>query len=292
MGEHRQKVDHRVSMEVTKRVWIPVSFVLGARHIVRPYHGSYDDAEKTHVVGFGHKDGGDKRHRSSIRYVGINYPGGGSIDGLTRSIEVDRRIVWSVKHDNRLVQNDETRSSKVMTFDEEYDEVKTEAALDIMSNFSGSGTVLGIGGSVSGSTHSHIAGSTFKYNKKKTERIIDTSARICYPGPVYRDDITNGIVTGRTLVQEGPIWLVERPVATVHTITPVTQWGVWDARMELNLYDWAGNYGILPKGEHKNKLTFSGFSELISFLKGDLILQYKWSRGDLRETERRRQARP
>ena len=183
MGKHRQKVDYHMSLEFTKRVWIPLALVLGARHIVRPFHGAYDDAEKTLAVGFGYKDGGDKRHRSRIRYVGINYPGGGSFDGKTRSIEVDRRVVWSVKHDNRLVQNDETRSSKVMTFDEEYDEVKTEAALDVMSNFSGSGEVLGIGGSVSGSTHTHIAGSTFKYNKKKTERVVDTSARICYPAP-------------------------------------------------------------------------------------------------------------
>ena len=72
-------------------------------------------------------------------------------------------------------------------------------------------------------------------------------------------------------------------MATVHTITPVTQWGIWDARMELNLYDWAGNYGVLPSGKHKNELEFSGVSELISFMKGDLILQYKWSKGIYKE---------
>ena len=51
------------------------------------------------------------------------------------------------------------------------------------------------------------------------------------------------------LLQEGPIWIVERPVVTMHTVTPVEQWGVWDARIILNLEDWAGNYGILPGRE-------------------------------------------
>ena len=126
----------------------------------------------------------------------------------------------------------------------------------------------------------HTEASTFQYNKKKEEVVLDTSAHLRYPGPLYRDDVNEkGVVISRTLVQEGPIWLIERPVATVHTITPVTQWGIWTSRVKLNIYDWAGNYGLLPKGKHKNELEFSGFNELISFMKGDLVLQYKWSAG-------------
>ena len=44
----------------------------------------------------------------------------------------------------------------------------------------------------------------------------------------------------------------------------------------MNLYDWAGNYGPMPKGKHDNKLQFSGVSELVSFMQGDLVLRYKW----------------
>ena len=39
--------------------------------------------------------------------------------------------------------------------------------------------------------------------------------------------------------------LIERPVLTLQTVTPMTQYGIWDcARLHLNLYDWAGNYGV------------------------------------------------
>ena len=53
--------------------------------------------------------------------------------------------------------------------------------------------------------------------------------------------------------------------------------------LALNVEDWAGNYGLLPGGEHKNELEFSGVNELISFMKGDLVLQYKWSKGMYRK---------
>ena len=70
--------------------------------------------------------------------------------------------------------------------------------------------------------------------------------------------------------------MVERPVSTIHTITPITQWGIWDARIVLNVEDWAGYHGALPSGEHKNILKFAAIRELIDFLEKDLVLQYKW----------------
>ena len=91
--------------------------------------------------------------------------------------------------------------------------------------------------------------------------------RIFYPGPVYRDDYDDdGKLIGRTLVQEGEIWLVDRPVEVVHTITPITQEGIWDAAITLDLENWAGNYGVLPDGEHKNVLEFGNLADLLSFM--------------------------
>ena len=51
---------------------------------------------------------------------------------------------------------------------------------------------------------------------------------------------------------------------------------MWDAQIVLNIEDWAGNYGIMPNGEHDNVLEFSGANELISFMQGDLVLRYRW----------------
>ena len=284
MAEHRQRVDKRVSRDIINRVINPLLLDLGARYLVRPYLGRYDDEEKTLNWGLGHKNHGDKRHRSAVVFQGITYRDGVKDTGRTRKIEVNRRILWTVKHDNRLAQNDETRGIKELVFDESYNEVKTDFSIDIVTNFSAAaqGTIAGIGGNISQSinTHTHAGESTFQYNKKKTERVIDTSTRLRYPGPVFIDTYDKlGRVSGRKMVEEGPIWLIDCPVATVHTITPITQWGIWDARIKLNVYDWAGNYGLLPKGKNKNELEFSSFNELIDFMEGDLVLQYPWTAG-------------
>ena len=93
--------------------------------------------------------------------------------------------------------------------------------------------------------------------------------RLFYPGPIRDAD-------GR-LVEEGPIWLVDRPVSTIHTVTPIVQWGIWDARIRLNIEDWAGYHSVMPKGEHWNILEFTGPDELAAFMQRDLVLRYKWS---------------
>ena len=51
------------------------------------------------------------------------------------------------------------------------------------------GEFSGIGGSVTTTTEAraHTEVKTNKYDLKKREVMLDTSARICYPGPVYRD---------------------------------------------------------------------------------------------------------
>ena len=101
--------------------------------------------------------------------------------------------------------------------------------------------------------------------------MIDTTAHLCYPGPLYRiDEDENGIVIGRTLVEEGSIWLIKCWVETVQTVKPIVQEGIWDSAISLNIEDWAGNYGVMPNGEHDNVLEFANIDELISFMEGDL----------------------
>ena len=64
----------------------------------------------------------------------------------------------------------------------------------------------------------------------------------------------------------------------LQTTTPMTQYGVWDCGiLHLNVYDWAGNHGALPGGEHNNELKLNGLGELLDLIKGNLVLQYKWS---------------
>ena len=140
-----------------------------------------------------------------------------------------------------------------------------------MQRFSASaqGEVLGIGGSVSSTTEvrAHTEVKTNKYDRKRTETVLDTSAHILYPGPVYRDDYdANGQLSGRTLVQEGEIWLVDRPIEVIHTVTPIEQEGTWDAAIKLDLENWAGNYGPMPEGEHWNVLQFGNMTELLNFM--------------------------
>ena len=93
MAEHRERVDKRMSREAIRRVFIPLCLDLGARYLVRPYLGEYNDEEKTVAWGLGHKKHGDKRHRTHITFQGINYRDGEKHEGVTQSIEVDRHLV-------------------------------------------------------------------------------------------------------------------------------------------------------------------------------------------------------
>ena len=192
MAEHRERVDLRMMREINRRVMTPLLIDLGARYLVRPYMGKYDDEEKSCRWGFGHKKHGDKRHRTTVTYQGINYVDGEMKDGKTYSRVEDRYSAWSVQHDNRLVQNDETITKKVVSYEETYNQIETFSSLDLMQRFSATaqGEIAGIGGSVTTTTEAkaHTEVSTEKYDRKRREVVLDTSARIFYPGPVYRDD--------------------------------------------------------------------------------------------------------
>ena len=157
------------------------------------------------------------------------------------------------KHDNRLVANEENVNVKIASFNEQYNRIRTFTSLDLIQRFSGSakGEVLGIGGSVQSSTevHAHTEVETEKWGRTKQEMVLEDHVRIAYPGPILDAD-------GR-VVEAGNIWLIERPVATLHTITPITQHGLWDcAEIALDLENWTGERpgSILPDGEHWNVL--------------------------------------
>ena len=281
MSEHREQVDKHMMQQINRRVLTPLLIDLGARYLVKPYLGEYDDEEKTASWGFGYKKHGDKRHRTSVSYLGINYIDGEMVDGKTYQRVSDRYSAWSVKHDNRFVQNKEVVTKKVVSYEETYNQIETLTTLDLMQRFTATaqGEFAGIGGSVSSTSEAraHTEVATQKYDLKKREVILDSSAEIVYPGPVYRTDYdASGQVSGRTLVQEGEIWFVDRPVEVIHTVTPVEQEGTWDAAIKLDLENWAGNYGPMPDGKHWNVLEFASLKELQSFMQKDLVLQYKW----------------
>ena len=256
------------------RVIVPLCLDLGARYIRSPEQWGYDDEEKTLKWGLGWKKHGDKRMRTDITFQGIQYRDGDRDEGRTRETEMGRRIGWSRKHDNRLVQNDETVVVKIASFEESFNKIRSFSSLDLMQRFSATaqGEFMGIGGSVSSTTeakaHTELEAETF--NRIKKELIIDDSVRLFYPGPILNAD-------GR-LVEEGEIWLVDRPVSTIHTVTPITQWGIWDARIRLNIEDWAGYHGVMPQRQAlETCLEFTGLDELAAFMQRDLVLRYKWS---------------
>ena len=284
----RERVDKSKSRQVIKRVILPFYIDLGAKHLVDNFYmGMYDHENKSISYGLGHKRHGDKRHRSSVKFEGIYYKDGKQIEGKTTEIEIDHRLGWSRRIDNRKVANKVTVAEKVILFEETFNKLRTLSSLDIVNNFSASaqGEISGIGGSVSSSTTTsiHTELETEKMNHTKKERIIDDTTTLDYPGPVlFEDDVfdDDGNLLHRkgSIQYSGDVWLIERPVLKLQTMTPMTQWGVWDcARLHLNIYDWAGNYGQLPGGKHKNEFVLNGFSELLDLMKGNLVLQYPWS---------------
>ena len=206
----------------------------------------------------------------------------------TITIEIDHRIGWSRKLDNRWVANRVTVAEKIVSFEETFNKLRSLLfSLDIMNSLTASakGEIAGIGGSVSqtSSIHAHTEVETEKMNHVKRERIIDDTTVLDYPGPVlFREDVfeEDGTLLHRrgSVQYPGEVWLVDRPVLKLQTTTPMTQWGIWDcARLHLNVYDWAGNFGALPKGKHKNEMVLNGLGEFLDLLKGNLVLQYPWT---------------
>ena len=51
MAQHREQVDKRMMREINRKVITPLLLDLGARYLVKPYMGKYDDEEKTATVG-------------------------------------------------------------------------------------------------------------------------------------------------------------------------------------------------------------------------------------------------
>ena len=149
---------------------------------------------KASPTALGHKVHGDKRHRSAVTFEGIYYKDGKQIEGKTTTVEIDHRIGWSRKLDNRKVANKVTVAEKIISFEETFNKLRTLTSLDIMTSFSASaqGEIAGIGGNVSQSlqTHAHTEVETEKMNHVKKERIIDDTTVLDYPGPViYEADV-------------------------------------------------------------------------------------------------------
>ena len=253
----RERIDKTMSRETVKRAIIPVVKHWGARHLVRPFLGRYDHENKSLAWGLGYLH--DKRHRTRALFEGIYYADGKKHEGETATVEIDHRVGWSRRIDNRLVATPVTVAEKIVSFEETFNKFRTFSSLDIASSFTATaqGEISGIGGSVShtSSVAAHTEIETEKMNHVKRERIIDDTSVLDYPGPVlWEDDVID--VDGSVLCRKGSIrypgevWLVERPVLKLQTTTPMTQWGIWDCgRLHLNIYDWAGNYRDTAKGQ-------------------------------------------
>ena len=92
MGEHRERVDLAMMRQINRRVIVPLLIDLGARYLVKPYLGNYNDELQTARWGFGHKPGGDKRMRSSGAYQGIHYIDGDMDESKTYQVVTDRSL--------------------------------------------------------------------------------------------------------------------------------------------------------------------------------------------------------
>ena len=225
MAEHREKVDRRMSLEVVKRVIVPLCMDLGARYLVRPYLGRYSDEDKTIKWGLGHKKHGDKRHRTHATFTGIVYRDGERTEGATRS---QSRLTGASAGQAastttgwwRTRKTSTSRSRRTMRRTTRSAPSPVARSDPALQRDRAKGEVLGIGGSVQSSTevHAHTEVETEKWGRTKQEMVLEDQVRIAYPGPIRDAD-------GR-VVEPGNIWLIERPVATLHTITPITQHGL------------------------------------------------------------------
>ena len=119
-------------------------------------------------------------------------------------------------------------NEKIQSYEESFNKLRTFTSADLLQRFSSTaqGEIAGIGGSVTSTTEArlHTEIETEKFNRKRSERIIEDDVTIEYPGPLLSP---NGYV-----IEEGNIWLIKRSVQTIQTITPMTAYGIWDSPIE------------------------------------------------------------
>ena len=284
---NRQQIDRQMSLKLINKVLSPLADDLGAKYLVPPALMNYDHENKSIKWRFGYDGHGDKRRHTDATLDGTFIRDGELIEGKVQTIERDARIGWTRKHDNRLVQNREVVDVSLMLYEEKFNKLRSLTSLDVLSELTvaAQGEIAGIGGSVSQHTSvsAHTEIETEKFNHTKKEQVIKDTVTIEYPGPVlYEANVLadDGAILHRQgdVEHPGDVWLIERPIMSIQTIQPVTQWGIWDVgKIRLNLYDWAGNRGIMPSGRHWNVLEFNGLNELLDFMRRELVLQYPWS---------------
>ena len=212
-----------------------------------------------------------------MQFTGIVYRDGEKTEGETRSIEVDRRIGWSRKHDNRAggERGNRERQDR-QSFNETFNKLRTFTSLDLIQRFSASakGEVLGIGGSVTSSTeaHAHTEVETEKFARTKQETILEDHVRIAYPGPI-RDDAGRHDRAWRHLADR----TASGDAAYHHADNAARPCGT----ARRSCWTWrtgrvSGAAACLPDGEHWNVLKFAGLHDLAAFMRKDLVLRYKW----------------
>ena len=216
----RERLDKTMSRKIVDKVIIPFVEDLGARHLVgHPYLGAYDHEHKHLTWGLGHKTHGDKRHRTSVKFEAINYRDGEKIEGETRVAEIDHRIGWSRKLDNRKVANSVTVTEKIISFEETFNKLRSLSSLDIVNSFSASaqGEIAGIGGTVSNSqtisAHTELEIEKMNHVKKRADHRRQDRPRLPGAGSVRggragrgRRDAPPGQhqVSGRNLAGRAP----------------------------------------------------------------------------------------
>ena len=135
----RERIDKTMSLEIIRRVIQPVCKDLGSKYLWdHPSMTDYDHENKTVSYDLGRKKHGDKRMRTTLKYEGIHYADGEQIEGKTTTVEIDHRIGWSRKLDNRKVANHVTVSEKIMSYEETFNKLRTFTSLDIVNNLSAS----------------------------------------------------------------------------------------------------------------------------------------------------------
>ena len=122
----RERIDKSMSLEVIRRVIRPVYEDWGAKYLWdHPSMTGYDHENKTMWYDLARKKHGDKRMRSTLKYEGIHYADGEQIEGKTTTVEIDHRIGWSRKLDNRQVANHVTVSEKIMSYEETFNKLRS-----------------------------------------------------------------------------------------------------------------------------------------------------------------------
>ena len=267
---NEQKVLYEWEREFCERA-LPFFYALGARRIgVTQIHREGREAKLPHEWALGWKKGGSSRHRTRIKFLGVDYVDGDDDVGapIIYDLPGEGRN-WSQLYPTQAVGVRQVIEDSITLRDESWDEYNVNASFSVTNRQS-----ISAGASV---------GPAEAKAEVSSEQTASTSFGKTGGGRVVSER-TQSIRTELDIPAGANDILASSNIGKRKEVTPIIENGYIEADIEINLDDWSeerANWLRDSKDEKRNVIRCSTIQDLLWFIEGQRLAEYPNMRGFL-----------